>query len=240
MNARGRFYREVSIGEASKDETGYRVLLDGRPVRTPLGSPLSLSTRALAEAIAEEWRSQGETIRPETMTLTKLANTAIDRIRYAPEEIRSQLVSFAKSDLVCYRAESPAGLVARQTKEWDPLIDWIAAAHGARFHAVTGIVFVNQPQDAITAIESALAARDAFELSALSFAAAALGSAILALALASGRVTPDQAFAASQLDALYQAERWGEDAEAKAARDSVRKDIAAAGRFLRLLEDNND
>jgi chaperone required for assembly of F1-ATPase len=236
MTARARFYREVSVGEPSGDEVGYRILLDGRAIKTPLGSALSLPTRALAETIAEEWRSQDGNIRPETMVLTKLANTALDRVTHTQEEIRAQIVSFAKSDLLCYRAETPTGLVERQIREWDPLLTWIAETHGARFKTVTGIVYADQPEQVLAAVESALAARSPYELAAVAFAAASLGSAILALALAAERITPEEAFAASQLDALYQAERWGEDAEAKSARDAVKKDIEAASRFLHLLK----
>lgn len=237
MTARTRFYREVSVGEPSGDEAGYRILLDGRIVKTPSGATLSLPTRALAEAITEEWRAQGDSIRPETMVLTKLANTALDRVTHTQEEIRAQIVSFAKSDLLCYRAESPSGLVERQSSEWDPLLTWIAETHGARFKTVAGIVFADQPEEALAAVEKALASRGPNELAAIAFAASSLGSAILALALAAERMTPEAAFAASQLDALYQAERWGEDAEAKAARDAVKKDIDAASRFLHLLKE---
>lgn len=236
MTVRTRFYREVSVGEPSGQETGYRVLLDGRTVKTLSGSTLSLPTRALADAIADEWRSQDGNIRTETMVLTKLANTAMDRVTNNQEEIRTQIVSFAKSDLLCYRAEAPEGLVARQNREWNPLLAWIAEVHGARFKTVAGIVFADQPEEALAAVESALAARDAYELAAFAFAAASLGSAVLALALAAERISPEEAFAASQLDALYQAERWGEDAEAKSARDIVKKDIEAVSRFLHLLK----
>jgi chaperone required for assembly of F1-ATPase len=235
VSLRARFYREVSVGEPQGNEAGYRVLLDGRTIRTPLGSTLSLPTRAAAEAIAEEWRAQGESIRPETMTLTKLANTAIDRIANAPEEARVEILAFAKSDLLCYRAEFPSGLVASQSAAWDPLLDWIVAAHGARFKTVTGIVHVDQPEQAITAIETALAGLGAYELAACAFAASCLGSAVLALALMEKRINAEEALAASQLDALYQAERWGEDEEARIAREAVKKDIAAAGLFLRLI-----
>lgn len=236
MTARTRFYREVSVGEPSGDEAGYRILLDGRIVKTSSGSTLFLPTRALAEMIAEEWRSQEGNIRPETMILTKLANTALDRVTRTQEEIRAQIVSFAKSDLLCYRAETPAGLVERQNREWNPLLTWITEAHGARFKTVTGIVFADQPEEALAVVEKVLVALGPHELAAIAFAASSLGSAILTLALAAERITPEEAFTISQLDALYQAERWGEDAEAKAARDAVKKDIAAASRFLHLLK----
>lgn len=236
MTVRARFYREVSVGEPSGGDAGYRILLDGRVVKTPSGSTLSLPTCALAEGIAEEWRSQDGNIRPETMILTKLANTALDRVTNNQEEIRAQIITFAKSDLLCYRADSPEGLVARQSREWDPLLAWIAEAQGARFETVTGIVFADQPEEALAAVEKTLAACDPHELAAIAFTAASLGSAILALALAAERISAAEAFAASQLDALYQAERWGEDAEAQSAREAVKKDIEAASRFLLLLK----
>ncbi|HEY4264663.1 MAG TPA: ATP12 family protein [Micropepsaceae bacterium] len=210
MNAR-RFYREVSV-EAVTDG-GYSVLLDGKTIRTPTGAALALPAAALAEAIAEEWRGQADTIRPETMILTTLANTAIDLVRPNRQIAIEQILAFARSDLVCYRAQGPENLVRRQAAEWDPLLDWARTRYGATLVCGAGIVHVEQPPQTLEALEGAIAQYDDFELAGLHAAATLLGSAIVALALSDRHVSAEQALAAAQLDELYQAERWGQDVE---------------------------
>src|SRR5689334_19938856 len=128
MATRSRFYREVSVASHGQ---GYRVLLDGKPIRTPAGGELAIPTRALAEAIAEEWQSQGDKVRPETMILTKLANTAIDRVAVHRGTAIAQVLSFARSDLLCYRADRPAALVELQHRVWDPILAWAKERYGA-------------------------------------------------------------------------------------------------------------
>jgi chaperone required for assembly of F1-ATPase len=227
-----RFYREVTLG---KQDDGYSILLDGKPVKTPLGRTLVLPQRTVADAIAEEWRAQGENIRPATMLLTKLANTALDCVAEDPREAANQILAFAKSDLVCYRAESPAELVARQRETWDSLLDWLTATHDSNLKTGTGIAFIEQPEDAIQALERVIASRNAFELAGLQNATALLGSAVIALALADERLEPEAAFAAAQLDAIFQAERWGRDSEAESVSANTLSELVETVRFLRLL-----
>ena len=230
-----RFYREVSV-EAADGQNGYRVLLDGKPVKTPLGALLLLPTRALAEALAEEWRRQGATLRPETMVLTKLANTAIDRVAHDRKVMIAQILGFARSDLVCYRAEFPAELVARQSASWDPLLTWAVSVYGANLRRGNGIAFVAQTDEALSSLERALSKHSHFALAALHTAAHVSGSAIVALALAAGRLDPESAFAVSHLDEIYQAERWGSDAEAEVRRQTVKKELFEIHRYFSLLQ----
>jgi len=234
MSGRARFYRDVAVACPSEGG-GYLVLLDGKQVRTPAGAILVLPNLALADAVAEEWRAQGEKIRPATMTLTKLANTAIDRIAADKREAEAQILAFANSDLICYRADAPAELVARQSATWDPLIDWVSGTYDAKFKTGEGIAFVEQPQDAVLAIGHALASRQAFELAGMLAAAMLTGSAVLALALADGRLEAEAAFAASQIDAIFQLECWGRDSEADAALAGKQSELVATARFLDLL-----
>ena len=154
---------------------GFSVLLDGKPILTPARAELTLPTKALAEAMAAEWRAQTDTIRPETMVLTKLANTGIDRAGPNRTGFVEQILAFAKSDLVCYRAEAPAELVRRQTEIWNPLLDWVQQRYGASFRSVTGIGFVEQPPEALDALARGIAEHDVFALAALQAAAALLG-----------------------------------------------------------------
>ncbi|HMI97423.1 MAG TPA: ATP12 family protein [Micropepsaceae bacterium] len=208
---RARFYRDVLVERADE---GYRILLDGKPIRTPARAAFLLPSEALAQAVAEEWRAQGEKFDPESLHLTKLANTAIDRVAVHRDAFIEQFLAFAKSDLICYRATAPQDLVARQTAQWDSLLEWAQERYGAQLRTGAGIGFVEQPREAIEGLARALAGRDDFVLAALNAAAAITGSAIIAFGLSEGRLDADEGFAASQLDEIYQAERWGEDSEA--------------------------
>jgi len=232
MVSRKRFYKDVSVeAQASL----HRVLLDGKPIKTPGGALLALPSEALAQAIAEEWRAQDPLIRPETMMLTKLANTAIDRVVPHPGGAREQLLTIAASDVICYRAESPSDLVLRQTLAWDPLLTWVVERFGATLHSANGLAFVEQTPSAIAALESALAEHDAFALAALYAAAALCGSLVIALALSDRTLNAEGAFAAANLDRIYQAERWGWDEQASAKAAAERAELNQISRFLELL-----
>ena len=231
--SRQRFYREVSIG--SHPGGGYSVLLDGKAVRTPAGSAFVLPNLQVAEAVADEWRAQEDKINPPTMLLTKLANTAIDRI--APDRAQAvrQIAAFARSDLLCYRAESPADLVERQDRIWNPLLEWASATYGIRLQCGSGVTYIEQPADALVVLEQAISQLTDFELAACHAAATSAGSAIIALALAAGHIDAGNAFSAAQLDEAYQAERWGMDEEA--ARRSQKKfvEMLVIAQFFALL-----
>ncbi len=228
-----RFYRQAAAVAA--DDGGYGVALDGRPVRTPGGAPLSVPAKALAEAIAGEWREQEGEIRPLAMPLMCLAATAIDRVTRERKAIAGQVAAYGGSDLLCYRAEEPAGLVARQAEYWQPLLDWAAAEYGARLAVADGVTPVEQDDAALAALARAVEAHDDFRLAGLSQLTAICGSLILGLAVAARRIGAQEAVAASQLDEDWQAEKWGQDDAAKARREALAAEIAAAARFLELL-----
>ena len=224
-----RFYKAASVGE------GNAVLLDGRPVRTPGRAPLAVPTASLAAAIADEWNEQSETIDPRAMPLTGLANAAIDRVAPAKDAFAPGLAVLGESDLLCYRAEGPAPLVARQADAWDPLLAWAASRYGVAFAVTSGIVHKPQPPGTVARLAAAVDARDPFELAGLSPLVTVSGSLVIALALAEGAIGLAAAWAAASLDELWQAEQWGEDAEAAKALAGRRTDFAAAARFLSLL-----
>lgn len=228
-----RFYKDVSVAEQNG---GYAVLLDGKPLKTPSRLAFALPNRALAEAVAEEWRGQGEKIDPDTMPLTRLVNTAIERVPVNRAPVAEQVLAMGKSDLLCYRAEAPETLAARQAAAWDPLLDWLHQRHGARLAVGTGISFVEQPAEALMALEHAVWHRDDFTLTGLSAAASILGSLVLGLALMEGRITAEEAFRLATLDEAFQAEQWGADAEAQARLDRLSAELAAVERFLRLVQ----
>jgi chaperone required for assembly of F1-ATPase len=227
-----RFYKIVGI---ERDATGHAITLDGKRVRTPLGRPLALPNAALAKAVTDEWAAQGETIRPATMPLTSIANTAIDRIASGRDAVVGGLLRYAETDLLCYRADGPAELVARQFAVWQPVLDWAAVGLGAILQVTAGVVPVAQDEGALAALRRVLRAYDDLRLAALSTAVSATGSLVLGLALAEGRLSAAETFAAAQLDETYQNEYWGEDPEAVARREALRADLDAAGAIFALL-----
>jgi chaperone required for assembly of F1-ATPase len=224
-----RFYKQASV----TPDLG--IALDGRPVRTPGRLPLLLPNLALAEAIAEEWRTQGDEIMPQAMPLTGLANAAIERIAPDTTAFAAGLAAYGESELLCYRAEGPEALVARQRQVWDPILAWARARYDIGFVLVEGIMHRPQPPETLARLSVALAARNAFELAALSPIVTISGSLVIARAVLEGELDPDAAFDAGHLDELWQAEQWGEDDFARDQRDARRADFLAACGFLRLL-----
>lgn len=223
-----RFYTDVAVTAAP-----FRILLDGQPVRTPAHAELIAPTAALVEAIAQEWRTQGETIDPAAMPHLKLANTAIDRVAPVRAAVAGQVMTYL-NDLLCYRAERPSALAVLQATEWDPLLDWVQERYGVRLKVRPGIVHFDQPEPVVTALTRAVAAFEPFPLTALAAAAPILGSLVLTFALAEGRLDAAAAFALSQLDERYQAERWGRDEEAAARAAGLLEELKTAERFLKL------
>jgi chaperone required for assembly of F1-ATPase len=228
-----RVYREVTTCPAVG---GWGIALDGRAMRTPGRAELIVPSAALAEAIAAEWDAQQGDIRPATMPLTRLAATAIDRTAAQRELVVAETANYADTDLVCYRAEHPPALIARQQAAWRPLIDWAMRRYDSGLAVTSGIVPQPQAPATLKAFAAAVAAQDDFRLTALHTATAACGSLVIALALMEGRLDAASAFAASQLDESFQIEAWGEDAEAAARRHALAEDIAAAARFVQLLD----
>jgi chaperone required for assembly of F1-ATPase len=235
-----RVYARVETRLVADDrgDGWWGVALDGKPVRTPARRELAVPNEALAAAIAAEWDAQLEDIRPATMPLTRLAATAIDRTSAQRDLVAAETAGYAGTDLVCYRAESPPALTARQHAVWQPLIDWAATRYDAALAVTTGVVPTPQSSAALRAFAAAVAAQDDFRLTALHTLTAASGSLVIALAILEGRLDAEAAFAASQLDETFQIETWGEDPEAAARRRALAADIAAAARFIALLGDN--
>jgi len=229
-----RFYKLASVVDA--EDGGHGVALDGRPIRTPGGAMLTAPTAGLAEAIAAEWAAQDDEIRPSTMPMMRLAATAIDRIGTERATIVDQVAAYGGSDLLCYRAESPAPLIDRQAALWQPILDWAAEVHGARLAVTHGITHVSQDQVALGALRAAVDDLDDCRLAAVSHLTASCGSLVIALAIAARHIGAAEATAASQLDEQWQAEQWGEDAEATQRHDNLAREIGDAARFMDLLD----
>lgn len=230
-NLRKRFYEKATVVEG---EGGFAVLLDGKPVRTPARRALAAPSEAFAEAIAQEWNAQVETIDPACMPLTRLANAAIDGVADARATVAAEVVNYLGSDLVCYRADAPEGLVEKQAQTWDPVLGWAAAALGARFTVVEGIVHVAQPAHAIAAARTAVPG-DPWRLAAVSSITTLTGSALLALALAHGAIDANDVWVAAHVDEDWQMSQWGRDDMAMARRDLRFAEFQAATKVLTLL-----
>jgi len=229
-NAPKRFYKAVSVAAT---DGGWQVLLDGRGVKTPRRLGLRLPTQALAEAIAAEWDAQQGSIDPRTMPLTKLANSTLDGVIGREAAVAGEIVGYAASDLLCYRAERPDTLARTQRQCWDPLLAWARERFGAELNTTAGIMPVGQSDKALAALRDAITALDAFALAAAHVMTTLTGSAVLALAHIHGRLTLDEAWSAAHIDEDFQTGRWGEDTEAKMRLEARRAEMAAASQFHR-------
>ena len=231
-----RFYKDTAIDAG---DGGYRVLLDGKPMRTPAKAVLVVPTEPLAASIAGEWHAIPEKaeINVSHLPLTRLVTTGIDRVTTQRERVIADTAKYAGSDMLCYRATGPASLVKLQNESWQPLLDWAAERYDARLLVVNGTTFVTQPAAAVAPLREAVAAHGDLALSALYNLTHIAGSLGIALALSEQRLSAVDGFAAAQLDELYQLERWGEDPSATKRHEGIRRDIEAGARFLTLLGD---
>lgn len=232
---RRRFYTSVAV-QPDPEGQGQVLVLDGRPVHTPGRRRLVLPRPGLAAAVAAEWEAQGETIDPISMPQTQLANTALDRVAPDTGPMVEALVAYGGSDLVCYRATGPQALEERQERAWSPLLDWLSHRHGAPLDITRGIMPLAQPPESLARLAAVLAAMDPWHLTGVQAITAAAGSLVLALAVADRRVSAEEAFALAWLDETWQADVWGEVEEARERRERIAAEVAAAARFLRLLE----
>lgn len=231
-----RFYKEVGInGEAS----GFAILLDGRPIKTPMKQGLHLPNESMAKAVAEEWRQQGEHIDHETMILTKLANTALDRVRGREDEIIGEITSYAASDLLLYRATEPQTLSQREEEQWGPSLSWLKERNNISFTCAGGIIHVTQEEAELEKFSHLLTEFNHFSLTAIHNMTTLTGSAILALAVAKQAKTAEAAWQAAHVDEDFQIERWGEDVEATRRRKIREKDFLTAYHFLHLAGEVN-
>ena len=228
-----RFWKEVVV---ESEQDGWVVRLDGRPVRTPARAALTAPNRALAEAVAEEWRAADQEIDPRAMPLTGLANAAIDHVAPDKAAFAGGLARYAEADLACYRSEWPPDLVERQAVCWDPLLAWARRRYDVDFATTSGLMHVPQPPATVERLTQAVAELDAFRLAGLSPLVTVGGSLIAALAVLERAMTADAAWQAVSLDDRWQLEQWGSDREAETALDNRCGDFMAAARFVELLD----
>jgi chaperone required for assembly of F1-ATPase len=227
-----KFFKSASI---EKTPDGFSLLLDGKAARTPARAAFTLPNAALAEAVAEEWRVDGETLFLAKMPLTRLASTALDLGGSDRAKWTGEIFNYLGTDLLCYRAEEPAALVARQAAAWNPLLDWAEETFGARPAVTAGVAAIEQPEEMLIAARRRLEAMDIWRLAGLFAAVPIAGSAVIGIALAARAFQAATLFAASRVDELYQAERWGRDAEAAARERFLEAEFLAADKWFGLL-----
>jgi chaperone required for assembly of F1-ATPase len=231
MDGPKRFYRAACV---VRGEQGFGIALDGKTVHTPGRRSLVVPREALAAAIAAEWNAQGERLVVRTMPLLHLAYRAIDIVGPERSGTVATIAGFARTDLLCYRAEAPADLVARQHGSWQPLLDWAAERFGVALASTKGVVFIEQAPSALAAYRSAVDRYDDMMLTGIAQATETLGSLVLGLALSEGRIDAGEAIALAELDEIHQMERWGEDADALHRRKEMGHDVLSAARFMAL------
>jgi len=232
-NQRNRFYDNATAVAAAD---GFAVRLDDKPVRTPAGRVLAAPTLALAQAIAAEWNAQRDVIDPAKMPLTRLVNSIIDGVSDRAGAVAAEAEKYLTSDLVCYRATSPKGLAERQAEEWDPILNWAGETFGATFSVAEGIVHVAQPAQALTAAGAAVPG-DPWRLGAVHAVTTLTGSALIALALARGRLTAGEAWQAANVDEDWNREQWGSDEKALEHSAARFAELQAAALVLSLLDE---
>lgn len=226
-----RFWKDA-VADAC--DGGFTVRLDGKAIRTPAKAPFVLPTMAMARAAAAEWAAQDEELRPETMPITRAANSAIDKLGAQFDDVVTLLAEYGDSDLLCYRAEGPEGLVARQAAAWDPLLAWARDELGAELRTTAGVMHIDQPPEALARLRAELAGATPFELAALHDLIAITGSLILGLAVARGHLSAAEAFSKSRIDEQWQAELWGQDDEAAQSEAAKAAALDEAARFHAL------
>ena len=226
-----RFWSEASVTEAG---AGHGIALDGRAVKTPAKAPLIVPTRALAQAVANEWNAVGEKINPLAMPMTGSANAAIDKVAHQYGEVADMIAAYGDTDLLCYRATSPRELALRQSEAWDPLLDWADSALGARLLPVAGVMHAPQAPAALKKLRALVHAQDDFALTALHDLVALSGSLVIGLAALEGRQA-ETLWDVSRVDEAWQAELWGADDEAEALAEVKRAAFLHARNFYSLV-----
>ena len=230
-----RFYTAATVAPAdAAAHGGWRILLDGRGIKTAMGAPQFVPGEALAQALAAEWNAQGEEIVPAGFVLRDLADYAIDIVGADRDAAITGLLRFAETDTLCYRADPEDALFARQQDVWEPHLQAAEARHGVRFERISGIMHRPQPAATLEALRAHLATLDDFTLAAVNTLASLAASLTVALAALDDGAEAEALWAVANLEEDWQAELWGEDYEAKELREKRCTEFANALRFAAL------
>ena len=229
--------KAVPVYDVGSAPEGFYILRDQKPINTPAGVLMAMPTKALADGVINEWRAQGDTIKPDTMPLTQLVATTLDIMSKKRDQIVDGLAAYAESDLLCHRADEPPELMEQQTKIWQPWLDWAKECYGAALNVGVGVMPMMQPQASLVALRDALNGFDDYHLAGLQQAVGITGSLILGLALVEKKATPSQLFDAAELDALFQMQKWGDDPVTTERHKSVQKELQLCDEWFGMLAD---
>ncbi len=224
-----------SIAEAVAQDDAYGIALDGRATKTPQGHTVVLPSRTLAEAVAAEWASVAEFVDYEAMPLTRLGFAAIDRMPVQQAEILAEATRYAETDLLCYPSDYPDALIAREDAAWLPLLDWASTDLGLYFIQNRSLIHQPQPPETLTKLQALVAAMTPYEQAGVMKGVALFGSVILALAVAHGQLSGEAALAASRIGEDFQAETWGQDAEAQQRTQHLKTDAVNLELWFKAL-----
>lgn len=228
-----RVYKTVAVDE--QQGGSFFVTLDGRPLRSPGKRPLALPTWQLAEAVAAEWDAQGEDIEPHSMAMMGFAATVADRVAPQREHVVGEIAGYGGSDLLCFLADGPEDLIARQVAQWTPWRERAERRLSVGLAVTSGVMPVRQADETLAAFRAAVAGVGDWYLAPLHTATSITGSLILGLAFIEGELDAIGAFDLSQVDEAYQVEKWGQDREAELRRAGLRAEMKAAERFKGLI-----
>ncbi|MBV1897214.1 MAG: ATPase [Rhodobacteraceae bacterium] len=235
-DTQARFWKKTSV---TQQENGFSIALDSRVVKTPAKALLLLPTRAMADAVAAEWDAQGNKIDPAVMPFTRSANAAIDKVAHQHAEVADMLAAYGDSDLLCYRADAPDGLVARQAAQWDPVLDWAAEKMGTRLHPRSGVIHQAQDSKVLNALTNKVYAMSSFQLAGFHDLVSMSGSLILGFSVVLQWKDPESAWTLSRLDEIWQQEKWGQDDEADALAETKRMAFLHAARFYEIASERD-
>jgi chaperone required for assembly of F1-ATPase len=227
-----RFYEQVHV---TQQGGGFGLFLDDKAVKTPGRVALVLPTKALADAVAVEWRNQGDKIDPKSMALTQIANTAIDRVKPRRAEVIGELLEYGETDLLCYRADEPADLAEEQSHIWGAYLNWLLDEHHITLNVTSGILPVRQPNEMREELAKLADRYDDFSLTSFHTFVGGFGSIVLAFALMDGFSDFESCWSASILEQSFQEKKWGVDAEAMEKNTRLKAEMETALELLSLV-----
>ena len=233
-----KFYKLVSTRVA---DGGWRIELDGKPVRTPSGAILNAPREALATLIAQEWSAQDKDILPETMPLTQLLVTAVDRVAKERSSIQEVVLGYLDTDLLCYRATEPDELVRKENAARDPWLRWFEKQYSTTLATTTGLMAIRHDDRAHVQAGHAVRDLDLWGFTVLQMVTAVTGSLVLALAFTSGPAQDDDLMRALYVEEDYKSEIYNEEFYGRAPHQEksmkgVARDLEAGRVFLEALE----
>lgn len=232
-----RFYKLVS---SKKEGDGFVIELDGRPVKTPLKNTLVAPNEMLANALINEWSAQGDEIIPDSMPITQLLSTKIDKVESDRESLQKPLLNYLDTDLVCYFADHPPELRVSQEESWNPYLQWFETKFGCPLKTTTGLAAVKHDDAAHNAVREYVDKLSHDYFTILQMLVPLSGSIVLAMAFLEKQLNADDLFAAIRVEETFKADIYNEDFygadPAQEGKDNaIKRDLKAAQEYRDAL-----